>query len=113
MSLRTYTLFPYTTLVSSSMEPALRLILDRLPATLELASVALLLAVVVGVPLGMFAGFHSGSRWDRAITFFSVFGFSVPSFWIGIILILIFRSEERRVGNECVRPCRSRWSPSH
>src|SRR3546814_909270 len=41
----------------------------------------------------MFAGFHSGSRWDRAITFFSVFGFSVPSFWIGIILILIFSVE--------------------
>src|SRR3546814_16814006 len=74
----------------ASSEPALRLILDRLPATLELASVALLLSVVVGVPLGMFAGFHSGSRWDSATPFFSLFVFSVPRFWIGIIRVLIF-----------------------
>ncbi|WP_299868485.1 ABC transporter permease [uncultured Hoeflea sp.] len=73
-----------------SGEPALRLILERLPATLELAFVALLIATVVGVPLGMIAGLNAGSRFDRVVSVFSVLGFSVPSFWIGIILILVF-----------------------
>ena len=71
-------------------EDAIGLILQRLPATFELAVSALLIAVLVGVPLGMYAGSHPDSKADRAIALGSVLGFSLPSFWFGILLILAF-----------------------
>jgi len=70
--------------------PALELIFERLPATLELAFVALLLALGIGLPLGMWAGLRPGSVAARLINAFSMLSFSVPVFWIGIIMILVF-----------------------
>lgn len=66
------------------------LIADRLPATLELAVVSLALAVLVGVPLGMFAALHKGKIGDGAVSLLAVAGVSAPSFWIGILLVLLF-----------------------
>jgi len=74
----------------STHEPAMRLILDRLPATLELAIAAMTLAVAVGVPAGLAAGSRPGSRLDRAIMTASILGFSLPTFWVGLMLILVF-----------------------
>lgn len=71
-------------------EPAIKLILQRLPATLELAFVALLLAVVVGIPLGIWAGLKPDSVPGHTIMLGSVLGFSLPSFWVGIMLIMVF-----------------------
>lgn len=71
-------------------EPALAVIAERLPATLELAAVAMLIAVLAGVPLGLWAGLHPGSVLDRAIVTGSVLGFSVPTFMVGLVFILVF-----------------------
>jgi peptide/nickel transport system permease protein len=70
--------------------PALDVILHRAPATLELAFSAVLLAIVVGVPLGMWAGLKPEALSSRAIMTASTIGFSVPTFWIGLILIMVF-----------------------
>lgn len=71
-------------------EPAIRLILQRMPATLELAVVAVLLSIFVGIPLGMWAGLRPGGVAGKSIMVGSIFGFSLPNFWQGIMLILLF-----------------------
>ncbi len=71
-------------------QPAMGLILQRMPATLELAFAALFLAIVVGIPLGLYAGLRPESIGARAIMTGSIVGFSLPSFWVGIMLILGF-----------------------
>ncbi len=70
--------------------PAMSLILERFPATLELALAALVLALGVGLPLGLYAGLRPDRWLSKAIMGFSMLGFSVPIFWIGLILILTF-----------------------
>lgn len=70
--------------------PVLQLILSRLPATLELALAAVLGATLIGVPLGIFAGYRPDSRAARVIMAVSILGFSMPSFWVGLVLILTF-----------------------
>jgi peptide/nickel transport system permease protein len=71
-------------------EPAIDLILSRLPATLELALAAVLLSLLVGVPLGLMAGWKPESALARIIMTGSILGFSLPVFWIAIILIMAF-----------------------
>ncbi len=71
-------------------EPALGLILERLPATLELAVVALAIAVVLGIPLGTYAGLRPDSIVSKSIMTGSILGFSLPTFWVGIMMILLF-----------------------
>lgn len=71
-------------------EPALQLVVERLPATLELALVALVFAVVVGVFLGLWAGLRPDSLTGRSIMTGSILGFSLPNFWLGLMLILVF-----------------------
>ncbi|HEV3008918.1 MAG TPA: ABC transporter permease [Burkholderiales bacterium] len=71
-------------------EPALKLILQRMPATLELAFAAFLLAIVLGIPLGMYAGLKPESPASRAIMAGSILGFSLPTFWVGLMLIMVF-----------------------
>jgi peptide/nickel transport system permease protein len=71
-------------------EPALKLILQRMPATLELAFAAFILAIVFGIPLGMYAGLKPQSPASRAIMAGSILGFSLPTFWVGLVLIMVF-----------------------
>ena len=71
-------------------EPALKLIAQRMPATLELALTAVLLSVILGIPLGLYAGLRPNSFAGRAIMGGSILGFSLPSFWIGLMLIMVF-----------------------
>ncbi len=71
-------------------EPALGLILTRMPATLELAFAALLLSVAIGVPLGLYCGLYPDSIVSKAIMTVSIVGFSLPTFWLGLMLVLIF-----------------------
>ncbi len=71
-------------------EPALQLILERMPATLELAFSALFLAIVLGVPLGMYAGLRPNSPVSKTIMAGSILGFSLPTFWVGIMMIMLF-----------------------
>lgn len=69
---------------------AIGLIFERMPATFELAIMALLLSAVVGIPLGMWSGLRPGSRLHKFAMAFSIFGVTVPVFWLGLILILVF-----------------------
>jgi peptide/nickel transport system permease protein len=71
-------------------EPALQVILQRMPATLELAVAAMLLAIVIGIPLGLFAGVKPHSPVSKAIMTGSILGFSLPGFWVGLLLIMVF-----------------------
>lgn len=71
-------------------EPALKMIVERMPATLELAFLAIFISVIVGLPLGMIAGINPDSGFSRTIMGGSILGLSLPSFWIGLMLILLF-----------------------
>jgi peptide/nickel transport system permease protein len=70
--------------------PAFGLILKALPATMELALSAMVIAIVVGIPLGLWAGYRPDSIPAQAITAFSILGFSLPTFWVGLMLIVLF-----------------------
>lgn len=69
---------------------ALPLILAKMPATLELAFTALMMTIFIGIPLGVWAGLKPNSFSGQTIKFFSILGFSLPNFWFGILLILVF-----------------------
>ena len=69
---------------------ALPLILERMPATMELALSALLLAVVLGILLGLWAGLKPDAASSKMIMAGSIFGFSLPTFWVGLMLIMVF-----------------------
>jgi peptide/nickel transport system permease protein len=69
---------------------ALGLILERMPATLELALVAMLIAITLGIPLGLWAGLRPSSVSARSIMAGSILGFSLPTFWVGLMLIMVF-----------------------
>jgi peptide/nickel transport system permease protein len=71
-------------------ESAMHLILERMPATLELATLAMLLSLLIGVPLGIYAGLKPRSLAARGIMSGSVLGFSLPNFWVGLMLIMLF-----------------------
>ncbi|MCW3475944.1 ABC transporter permease [Limobrevibacterium gyesilva] len=71
-------------------EPALQLIGGRMPATMELAVTAVLLSVVIGIPLGLYAGLNPDSLLGRTTMAGSILGFSLPTFWVGLMLIMVF-----------------------
>ena len=70
--------------------PALTLIFERMPATLELAIVAILIAVGLGIPLGLWAGLRPNGLAGKTIMAVSILGFSLPTFWVGLMLIMVF-----------------------
>jgi peptide/nickel transport system permease protein len=69
---------------------ALGLILERMPATLELALAAMVIAIVLGIPLGLWAGLRPNGIAGRTIMAGSILGFSLPTFWVGLMLIMVF-----------------------
>jgi peptide/nickel transport system permease protein len=70
--------------------PTLGLILERFPATMELAVSAMLLSVLVGIPLGLLAGLRPHGFIGKTIMAVSILGFSLPTFWVGLMLIMVF-----------------------
>ncbi|HXF64432.1 MAG TPA: ABC transporter permease [Caldilineaceae bacterium] len=89
-------------------QPAIDLILQRLPATVELATAALLLAVLLGVPLGLLAGSRPGTFWDLLSRGIGLLGQTLPSFWLALMLIIIFAVNLRVLpsfGRETWAPC--------
>ena len=70
--------------------PVTEHIWERLPATVELGVVAMFLSVLIGVPLGVYSAVHRGSVLDGASRVFAVLGQSMPTFWLGLMLILLF-----------------------
>ncbi|HET6738834.1 MAG TPA: nickel ABC transporter permease [Kribbella sp.] len=69
---------------------SMSLVLQRVPATIQLATAALLLSLLIGLPLGVVAALRAHTWVDRTISVFSLMGQSTPSFWLGIVLILVF-----------------------
>ena len=70
--------------------PVLDLIVERLPATLEVALLAMVIGLSIGIPLGIYSGIKGNSRGPRIISFFTTIGYSTPNFWQAILLILVF-----------------------
>jgi len=74
----------------SYRQPAMEIVLDALPATIELTLFAMIVALLLAIPLGVLAAINRGTGWDGSITTFSMLGQSIPSFWLGIMMILFF-----------------------
>jgi peptide/nickel transport system permease protein len=73
-----------------TQQPVLSLILEKLPVTLELGALAMLIAVAIGIPAGVISAVKRGSAWDYAANVVALWGLSTPNFWLGIMLILLF-----------------------
>ena len=73
--------------------PAIELLLSKMPATMELAVAAMFIASVLGIPLGLVAGLKADSWIGKTIMTVSIFGFSLPTFWVGLVLIMFFSVE--------------------
>ena len=71
-------------------EPALQLILQKMPATLELAFGSMFISILIGLPLGLYAGLKPDSLGSKLIMAGSILGFSLPTFWVGLMLIMVF-----------------------
>ena len=71
-------------------ESALEIIVERMPATFELALAALFLAIALGIPLGVLAGLRPESTYSKVIMTGSILGFSLPTFWVGLMFIMVF-----------------------
>lgn len=71
-------------------QPAMDLILERLPATIELATISLLVSLIVGIPLGLLGGSNPGSLWDSLARFTGLIGQTIPNFWLALIMIMFF-----------------------
>ena len=73
-----------------SQQPVLELILQKLPVTIELAVLAMLIAMLVGIPAGIVSAVRQNTAWDYAANAFALWGLSTPNFWLGILMILLF-----------------------
>ncbi len=71
-------------------EPVTELLLSHYPATLELAAASMLVSLLIAVPLGIVAAYHRGGGVDHLSRFFALLGVSIPNFWLGPVLILVF-----------------------
>ncbi len=71
-------------------ESALKVIVQRMPATIELALAAVVMAVIFGIPLGLYAGLKPNGWLSKMIMAGSIVGFSLPTFWVGLMLIMVF-----------------------
>jgi peptide/nickel transport system permease protein len=75
---------------SRERRPAMDVVLERLPATLQLGAAALAISVVVGIPLGIVSAVKHGTGWDTVARVISVAGQAIPGFWLGVLLIMLF-----------------------
>ncbi len=73
-----------------SQQPVLELILQKLPVTVELAVLAMLIALLIGIPAGIVSAVRQGTAWDYVANGFALWGLSMPNFWLGILMILLF-----------------------
>ena len=74
----------------TSRQPVRELIWQRLPNTLQLGFAAMAISIIIGLPIGIYAAVNRGTRWDGIARLFAVLGQSMPSFWLGVLLILVF-----------------------
>ncbi|MET0506597.1 MAG: ABC transporter permease [Burkholderiaceae bacterium] len=73
-----------------NQQPVLQLIVQKLPVTIELAVLAMMIAMLIGIPAGIVSAVKQGTAWDFVTNAFALWGLSTPNFWLGILLILLF-----------------------
>ncbi|MGH8795546.1 MAG: ABC transporter permease, partial [Caldimonas sp.] len=73
-----------------TQQPVLDLVLQKLPVTIELALLAMSIALVIGIPAGVVSAVGRGTAWDHFANVFALWGISTPNFWLGILMILLF-----------------------
>ena len=73
-----------------TQQPVLDLVVQKLPVTIELAVLAMLIALVIGIPAGLVSAVARGTAWDHLANAFALWGLSTPNFWLGILMILLF-----------------------
>ena len=73
-----------------TQQPVLQLIVQKLPVTIELAVLAMAIALVIGIPAGIVSAVGRGGFWDYLANVFALWGLSTPNFWLGILLIMLF-----------------------
>jgi len=73
-----------------NQQPVLDLVVQKLPVTLQLAAMAMTIALLIGIPAGIISAVARGTVWDWAANVFALWGISTPNFWLGILLILLF-----------------------
>ena len=73
-----------------TQQPVLDLVRQKLPVTLQLAGMAMLIAVVIGIPAGIIAAVGRGTWWDSVANAVALWGISTPNFWLGILMIMLF-----------------------
>ncbi|MDH5541257.1 MAG: ABC transporter permease [Rhizobacter sp.] len=73
-----------------NQQPVLDLIVQKLPVTIQLATMAMFIALVIGIPTGIVAAVGRGTAWDTLANMFALWGISTPNFWLGILMILLF-----------------------
>ena len=73
-----------------TQQPVLELVLQKLPVTVELAALAMIIALAIGIPAGIVSAVGRGTAWDYAANVFALWGLSTPNFWLGILMILLF-----------------------
>ena len=71
-------------------QPVATLIAEKLPVTLQLATMAMAFALLIGIPAGVLSAVKKGTAWDTAANVFALWGLSTPNFWLGIMLIFLF-----------------------
>jgi peptide/nickel transport system permease protein len=71
-------------------KPVTELIVEKLPVTLQLAAMAMIIALAIGIPAGIISAVHKDTAWDYAANVFALWGLSTPNFWLGILLIMLF-----------------------
>jgi len=73
-----------------TQQPVLTLVLQKLPVTLELALLAMTIALLIGIPAGIVSAVGRGTVWDTAANVLALWGISTPNFWLGILMIMLF-----------------------
>jgi len=73
--------------------PVFDLILQKLPVTLQLGTMAIIIALLIGIPAGVVSAVKKGTAWDYGANLFALWGISTPNFWLGIMLIFLFSIE--------------------
>ncbi len=88
-------------------QPNFQLVMDRVPATVELALAAMLIAIVIGLPIGIFAATRRKTAWDGFVMLFALVGQSMPVFWLGLLLVMVIGVNLRWL------PIAGRGTPAH
>ena len=93
-------------------EPVLKLVLEKLPVTMQLAFMAIVIALTIGISAGVISAIKKNTAWDYAANIFALWGISTPNFWLGIMLIFFFSVELGWLPASGYVPLKENWRES-